>query len=299
MALGLSAAIPSLAFGRDRMIVNGLDVSLLNGGFIDLLRKSGVNCVYTSAGGMFGFGSVSQFVDDNTNDVTLATSVKDIYRAKRQGKIAFILGAQGAEDLDMVLRRGGPLGRYEPLYHALRASYQLGQRIQGICYNVSNIFGGGNLDDKTPLSRTGHVLVEEIHKLRMLLDVGGHTGEQTSLDAIAMAPEIPVICSHTNMETLVPNVRTTSDRLCEAIARTGGVIGITAVSDFQVRSLENYQQHGPRSPQATLDSHLDQYDYLKNLVGVDHVALGPDFGVGAYTFEHKGEGSLCLTNEVS
>lgn len=36
----------------------------------------------------------------------------------------------------------------------------------------------------------------------------------------------------------------------------------------------------PRSPQASLDQHLDQYDYLKKLVGVDHIGLGPDFMTG-------------------
>jgi membrane dipeptidase len=37
------------------------------------------------------------------------------------------------------------------------------------------------------------------------------------------------------------------------------------------------QAHGPVSPQATLDMHLDQYDYLRKLIGSDHIGLGPDF----------------------
>ncbi|HKX54644.1 MAG TPA: membrane dipeptidase, partial [Xanthomonadales bacterium] len=36
----------------------------------------------------------------------------------------------------------------------------------------------------------------------------------------------------------------------------------------------------PHSPQASLDLHLDQYDYLKQLVGVDHIGMGPDFMTG-------------------
>jgi membrane dipeptidase len=33
----------------------------------------------------------------------------------------------------------------------------------------------------------------------------------------------------------------------------------------------------PRTPQVGLEKHLDQYVYLKKLIGVDHIGLGPDF----------------------
>jgi len=118
------------------------------------------------------------------------------------------------------------------------------------------------------------VLVEQINAMRIVLDVGGHTGEQTSLDAIAMSPGIPIICSHTNIASINDNPRCISDRLIDAIAATGGVIGITAVSDFIVRSRKD--AHLPRSPQASLDQYLDQFDYLKRRVGADHIALGTD-----------------------
>ena len=115
--------------------------------------------------------------------------------------------------------------------------------------------------------------MEEIHGLHLVLDVGGHTGEQTSLDALAMSSGVPMICSHTDIKTLNDNARCTSDRVIDAIAATGGVIGLTAVSDFHVRAPGTT---GPL-PQATRDQYLDQSDYLKKRVGADHVGLGPDF----------------------
>jgi len=133
----------------------------------------------------------------------------------------------------------------------------------------------------------------------MILDVGGHTGEQTSLDAIAMSSGVPVVCTHTNAAALVPNIRAISDRLAEAIASTGGVIGVTAISDFQKRSAANYRQHGPTSPQATLDDHLDQYDHFKRLVGADHVGLGPDFVWGwGESFVHAPDDSITFPPEA-
>jgi membrane dipeptidase len=208
----------------------------------------------------------------------LAKSVADIYQAKKDGKIAVVLGAQGASYLlhDALVKAGN----YSAITQTLQAYHGLGLRILMLAYNTNNIFGGGNLNPTSPLTRAGRVLVDEMHKLNIIVDVGGHVGEQTSLDAIAMSSGIPVICSHTNMAGLNPNLRATSDRVCEGIAKTGGVIGITAISDFHTRNSDNYRQHGARSPQATLDQHLDQYDYAKKLVGIDHVALGPDFICG-------------------
>ena len=143
----------------------------------------------------------------------------------------------------------------------------------GLCYNVANPFGAGCLEPHIPLTRAGRRLVEEIHALNLVLDVGGHTGEQTTLDAIAMSTGVPVICTHTNVKALNDNARCSSDRVFDAIAATGGVIGLTAVSDFLVRPRGNTGL----VPQATLDQYLDQFDYLRKRVGVDHVGLGPDF----------------------
>jgi membrane dipeptidase len=135
-------------------------------------------------------------------------------------------------------------------------------------------------------------LVEEVHKLRIVLDDGGHTGEQTSLDALAISTGVPVVCTHTNIAAHKPNPRATSDRVLEAIAKTGGVIGLTAVSDFLMRSADSLSS-GPRSPQATLDDLLDQYDYLKRLVGIEHVGLGTDHTWGwANSYVHTGRDDM-------
>lgn len=136
------------------------------------------------------------------------------------------------------------------------------------------MYGGGCLEPHIGLTRAGRRLVEEIHKQRIVLDVGGHNGEQITLDAIAMAPGVPVTNTHGNVRALNDNPRCNSDRVIEAIAETGGVLGMTVFSDFMVRNPTN--DHLPTTPQATLDQYLDQFDYIRKLVGVDHVGLGTD-----------------------
>ncbi|MDC0004338.1 dipeptidase [Porticoccaceae bacterium] len=261
------------------LIVDGLDVSVLDENFIKMLRKGGVHCVHKSMGDALHYGKMYHFIEQHSEDLVLAKTVADIHQAKKDGKIAIVSGTQGGGQLigEALIKAG----KYSAITETLEAYHGLGLRILMLAYNTNNIFGGGNLNPSSPLTRAGRVLVEEMHKLKIIVDVGGHVGEKTSLDAIAMSSGIPVICSHTNMAGINPNLRATSDRVCEGIARTGGVIGITSISDFHTRSIKNYKQHGTQSPQATLDQHLDQYDYLKKLVGIDHVGLGPDFVCGS------------------
>ena len=276
---------------QDRLVVDGLDASTVKDGFLGLMREGGAHCVHTTRFRSDSYAALYGFVDAHSEEAVIATTVRDIRQAHRDGKISFVLGAQAAggmygDGLEEAMA-AAPLGSLGLLAPALQALKGLGLRIQGVCYNTYNVFGSGCLNHSVPLTRAGRRLVEEIHQHQIVLDVGGHTGERTSLDAIEMSTGVPIVCTHTNFAALNANMRCISDRLAEAIARTGGVIGLTAISDFIVRNPESAKRHGPISPVAPLDALLDQYDHAKRLVGVDHVALGPDFvwGQGKLSIE--------------
>jgi membrane dipeptidase len=282
MAVGLNIASrsgSSVAAGvpSSRLVVDGLDCSLVDEKFLDLARQGGVDCVHITVDGVAGdssFGAVYEFADKHADRMAIATSVRNIRQARQGGKIAFILGWQDANALDGPVRESRV---FTTMSESLRSYSQLGLRIVGICYNSSNLFGGGCLEPREPLTQAGCRLVEEIHKRNLVLDIGGHTGEQTSLDAIEISKGVPVVSTHTNMAAINSNMRCISDRLAVAIANTGGVIGVNALSDFHNRNPESARIDGDHSPQVALERHLDQYDYLKRLVGVDHIGLGPDF----------------------
>lgn len=271
--MGTALGLPGLARGADKtrsqeaIVVNGLDPSALTIDYLSMLKTGGVDCWHQSVGTSFAaFARLLRFFDANRTRIAPARSVHDIRRLHCEGRIAHISGWQSASGL---------LVDGEPALDNLRVYYELGLRICGISYNVADPFGGGCFDPDVGLTRAGRRLVEEVHRSRLLLDVAGHTNEKTSFEAIAMSAGVPVICSHSNVRALNDNPRCNSDAMFEAIARTGGVIGISAFSDFHVRKASDTAI--ARSPQASLDRHLDQYDYLKRLVGVDHIGIGPDF----------------------
>ena len=268
-----------------RLIVDGLNTSLVNDEFIGLVRKGETHCVHMSVSGADSVAALYGFIAARSDELVMATTVRDIRTAHREGRISFVMGSQHAKRFEEPMMEV-PLGSLDLLAPQVANAKAQGIGVQGIVYNTYNVFGSGCLNHKVPLSRAGRRLVEEIHKNQIVLDVGGHCGEQTSLDAIEMTSGVPVVCTHTNMAGLNSNMRAISDRTAEAIAKTGGVIGLTAISDFHVRSRETASIHGKRSPRATLDDYLEQFDYARALLGVDHIGIGSDFPWGwGETFE--------------
>ncbi len=152
----------------------------------------------------------------------------------------------------------------------VEAFYDLGQRVSQLTYNGRNRLGDGcYVRPGRGLTRFGGAVVEEMNRLGMAVDVS-HCGERTSLDAIA-ASRVPVLVTHANCKALVPNQpRCKSDRVILALAKGGGVMGITVVRAF-VSS----------APVATLGDLLDHFDHVAELVGPEHVGLGSDTDVTA------------------
>jgi membrane dipeptidase len=291
----IAAPLERLAGQRraERLVVDGLDTSVVNDGFLNLVRQGDADCVHKTLYRLDSFAELHHFVSQRSDRTTVATTVGGIRAARAAGRIAFVLGVQAAggaygNGLDEAMDQA-PLGSLALLGPALDRYYDQGLRIQGLCYNGYNVFGSGCLDHTVPLTRAGRRLVEEIHRRRILLDVGGHTGERTSLDAIELSSGAPVVVTHTNFAALNPNIRCISDRLAERVAGTGGVVGLTAVSDFLMRSARVAARDGPISPLATLDRLLDDFDYGKRLVGAEHLGLGPDFlwGQGAVSVDPR------------
>ena len=257
------------------LVVNGLDVSDLNEEYLGLIRKGGVDVWHKTVGrGVRAFADAHNFVDSHSDEITIVRTVAEMHKAAREHKIALLFGWQDANTLSS--GRGGSNDWWgDPPQTELRAYHEMGLRVCGIAYQIANIFGGGAIDGHMGLSRAGRALVEEIHRLEIVLDVGGHTGAQASFDAIEMSSGMPIICSHGGVRALANSSRNLSDKMVEAIAKTGGVIGTPAINDFLVRGKEI--AHMPESPWGTVDNFIAHVEHIRDLVGPDHIGIGTDF----------------------
>ncbi|MDH7486542.1 MAG: dipeptidase [Anaerolineae bacterium] len=195
-----------------------------------------------------------QEMEANPDALLLATSAADIEEAKRAGKVAGVLGLEGAEALDGSLE-------------VLRCFYRLGVRVLGLAWDYRNAACDGVKVGGQPggLTAFGEQVVKECNRLGIVVDVSHLAGPGLG-DVLALS-EQPVIASHSNARALCDHMRNLSDAQLEAIAANGGVVCVTFVPWF-IRD---------PWPGASLDDFLKHIDHLIAVMGIDHVGLGSDF----------------------
>ena len=182
----------------------------------------------------------------------LVETVEDIYRAQRDGKLAVGFHFQGSNGL---------LGNtdFVEMYKKLGVGHML------LAYNTRGFAGDGcHEESDTGLSRFGRMLVEEMNRVGMIVDVT-HTGYRTSMDAMSASSQ-PVIFSHSNAKALFGHERNITDDQARACAETGGVIGVNGVGLFLSEARFD----------ASAQMIARHADYFANLVGPQHVGIGLD-----------------------
>jgi len=143
-------------------------------------------------------------------------------------------------------------------------AYAKGLRSFMLTYNRMDFIGVGCTERvDAGLSMFGVDVVRHCNQIGMIVDVS-HCGHLTTMDACRHSTR-PVNANHTSARALSAHARGKSDEALRAIADTGGVIGVVALPVFLTPE-----------PAATIDHMLDHIDYIANLVGWRHVALGTD-----------------------
>ncbi len=102
----------------------------------------------------------------------------------------------------------------------------------------------------------------------MLIDVS-HMNEKAFWDT-ARHSSSPLVATHSNAHTLCPQPRNLTDRQLLAIRNSGGVAGVNFGNAF-------LRADGKRDSDTPLSTIVRHIDYLINIMGDDHVALGSDF----------------------
>ena len=212
-----------------------------------------------------------QALEAYPKDLMLATTAADIRKAKRAGKVAGILGLEGAEPIDDSIE-------------LLRSFYRLGVRNLGLTWNFRNDVADGVFEGELARGLTpfGVKVIEECNRLGILIDVS-HLAP-AGLEDVLRVSQQPIIASHSNAAAVCNNIRNLTDEQIEAIASRGGLIGVTFVPSFLTLPYHS----------ATIEHVLDHVDHLVKTAGADHVMLGSDFD-GMGTVVPKGlEDATCF-----
>jgi len=252
-------------WGRDVTGYEGLSVSGLDAAFDNMMDGT---AMITSRGGwkwsdiIYDLGMrLSDIAHQNM--VIVGGRVSDILRAKEDGKIAFIPSLEASTMIENELDR-------------LDILYGLGVRCMGIVYSEGNQLGYGLKERRDGgLTEFGRQAVRRMNKLGIAIDVS-HAGDQTSLDTIEES-ERPIFITHAGARSLWNSSRLKPDNVIKACAEKGGVIGIEAAPHTTLTK---------KHPEHSIESFMEHYEYCVNLVGIDHVAFGPDVLFGDHVGLH-------------
>jgi len=195
--------------------------------------------------------------------VFLATTTDDLVYARDNGKIAFVVSIEGAAMIENELDR-------------LDVLYGLGVRAIGIAYSEGNALGAGLKEPGDGgLTVFGRQAVRRMNRLGMAIDVS-HSGDRTALDTIEVSDK-PVFITHAGARALWNSNRLKPDEVIKACAEKGGVIGIEAAPHTTITE---------KQPRHSIESFMEHFEYCVDLVGIDHVAFGPDALFGDHVGLH-------------
>ena len=247
------------------------------------LRESGLNAVFDNWFGLLGtwrWEDLVAWVGTRAADIAhqdgavLARGVDEIRSASREGRVAFVLGAEAATSIENDLNR-------------LDVLYGMGVRQLGLVYAESNSLGSGQKETRDGgLTTFGRRAVARMNALGILVDVS-HASDQTSLDAIEASTK-PVAITHAGARAVWPIPRMKPDEVLTACAERGGVLGFEAAPHTTI-------SYGHRAH--SIESVMDHFTYAVDLIGIEHVAFGPDTFYGDHVeFHHATGGALGLSS---
>ena len=231
--------------------------------------------------------------ETHKDKIELATTASDIERIVKSKKIAAFLTVEGGHTIDDDLR-------------VLRMYYQLGIRSMTLTHSRNNNWADSATDKPVHngLTDFGKEVVREMNRLGMVVDVS-HVADKTFFDALEVTTK-PVMLTHSSMRAISDVPRNVTDEMLWALAKNGGVVGITFGEGFvnpkdadalraaieiettaptmNGRTLDDYAAQDVRKlfgtrvkVAASVEDVADHIDHAVKIAGIDHVGIGSDF----------------------
>ena len=203
------------------------------------------------------------FALERAGAVRIARTIADMDRAAADdGPPVTVLHFEGAEAIDTGLE-------------SLDTWYAAGLRSLGPVWSRPNAFGHGvpfifpsSPDTGPGLTAAGESLVKRCAELGIAVDLS-HLNEAGFWD-VARLDVGPLTVSHAGAHALCPCSRNLTDRQLDAVAQSGGLVGIVFACFFLRADFKN----DPDTPIELIAEHVR---YVADRVGVEHVAFGSDF----------------------
>ena len=299
-----------------RLLDSKFDLAIRhNDGNIDIprMREGGLDAIFFSiwiSSKILGPEAVKKALDQidavretvrkNPNDLMLATSAADIREAKKQHKIAVLMGVEGGHMM------GNDLS-------VLRTFAALGVRYMTLTHMDNNEWADSSTDKPAHngLTDFGKDVIREMNRLGIIVDIS-HVSDKTFYDALETS-KAPVFASHSSCRSICQAPRNMTDDMIRDLAKHGGVIQINYHVGFLSQEFRDYEKAHPETekeihdevdkrcgtneacklttgdqvvrefmqagklPKVDWTVIVDHIDHAVKIAGADHVGLGSDF----------------------
>jgi membrane dipeptidase len=242
--------------------------------------------------------AVREQVRTHPKDLLLATTAAEIREARKQGKIAALMGVEGGHMINSNLG-------------VLRSYAALGVRYMTLTHSGNDEWADSSTDKPAHngLTDFGKDVVREMNRLGVMVDIS-HVSDKTFYDALEIS-KAPLIASHSSCRAICDAPRNMTDQMMKDLGAKGGVVQINYHVGFL--SQEYRQQATPeiakelgaevnkrcgdnegcqliegeivtrefveqgRLPRVDFSKIIEHIDHAVKVAGIDHVGLGSDF----------------------
>ena len=223
------------------------------------------------AKGEIGYSAAASFFTGHESWDDMVNTVNMVEKDLNDGGYQKILNVsdldKNYDETAFVMTIEGMCGIHDNVEEKITWLYEKGNRIGSLCWNDQNDLATGNSGDPgRGLSEMGKAAVKKMNELHFIIDVS-HANEKTFWDILETSSQ-PIIATHSNAKRKCFVERNLTDQQIRALAYKGGLIGLNACNHFIDEKKENQDARH-------LASHAR---YIADLVGVQHVACGFDFG---------------------
>jgi len=244
--------------------------------------------------------AVREQVRKHPKDMTLATTAAEVRGARKQGKIAALIGVEGGHMINANLG-------------VLRSYAALGVRYMTLTHSGNDEWADSSTDKAVHngLTDFGKDVVREMNRLGVVVDIS-HVSDKTFYDALEVS-KAPLFASHSSCRAICDAARNMTDQMIKDLAAKGGVVQINYHVGFLSQEFRDAERADPeinkaisaevtkrcgenegcqliegdritreyveqgKLPRVDFSKIIEHIDHAVKVAGVEHVGLGSDF----------------------
>src|SRR2546429_887262 len=244
--------------------------------------------------------AVREQVRKHSNDMVLATTAAEVREARKQGRIAALMGVEGGHMINASLG-------------VLRSYAALGVRYMTLTHSGNDEWADSSTDKPAHngLTDFGKDVVREMNRLGVMVDIS-HVSDKTFYDALEIS-KAPMIASHCSCRALCDAPRNMTGPMMKDLAAKGGVVQINYHVGFLSQEFRDAEKTNPELnkaisaevmkrgadnegcqliegdritreyveqgnlPRVEFSKIIEHIDHAMKVAGIDHVGLGSDF----------------------